>query len=355
MEIKCNSEWKFEKLNDGTIRILDYLGSNSRVNIPSQIAGATVKEIGERAFWGNGSVEEVYVPEGVTALQNSAFGFCCELHTIRLPDTLEIIGTEVLSLCGKLERVIIPPNVSKIGECAFAMCEKLNHVEVSPENQRYSIEDKMVIGTSKFAFGKEIVLCPKSIEGDVIIPEGVVSIANYAFADCSKIKSVCLPKGFQHIGEYAFSSCTELGNITLPDTLFSIGALAFDGCAKLKSVSLPEKCRFGSGQFSPFGENTDINIHIVKPCDINSEYKSIWDNEFYDSWDTILSGFISTMPATVKFYVEKIKILNINGNYMQVLAPIELSHVPIQKLKAYLGYEIYRATDKHIEVQFVFR
>ncbi|MDE7365128.1 MAG: leucine-rich repeat domain-containing protein [Ruminococcus sp.] len=59
-------------------------------------------------------------------------------------------------------------------------------------------------------------LLVKSIaEGDVVIPQGVRSIANYAFYGCSKLTSITIPESVESIGKEAFKFCTNLSGVTL--------------------------------------------------------------------------------------------------------------------------------------------
>ena len=77
------------------------------------------------------------------------------------------------------------------------------------------------------------------------INNGVTSIGNYAFSDCSKIISVVMPK-IEKIGEGAFSRYSTLGGapifteVTLPETLTQVGDGAFLGCEKLSTITIPE-------------------------------------------------------------------------------------------------------------------
>ena len=110
----------------------------------------------------------------------------------------------------------------------------------------------------------------------VIIKEGVTSIGNYAFVDCSKLTSVTIPSSVTSIRYGAFSNCdglkeVHIADITkwctlsfgsyhanplyyannlyvngslvtdliIPNSVTSIGAFAFYGCSSLTSVTIP--------------------------------------------------------------------------------------------------------------------
>ena len=76
----------------------------------------------------------------------------------------------------------------------------------------------------------------------VIIGEGVTSIRNFAFEDCSSLTTVIIPENSQltSIGDYAFRSCSRLTAITIPASVTSIGSSAFDGCSSLTAINIPE-------------------------------------------------------------------------------------------------------------------
>lgn len=80
--------------------------------------------------------------------------------------------------------------------------------------------------------------------GDVVIPDGVTSIADDAFNGCSSLTSVTLPSSVTEIqggssDSGAFMGCINLTSISLPDGLTSIGEKAFAGCTGLTSITIP--------------------------------------------------------------------------------------------------------------------
>lgn len=72
----------------------------------------------------------------------------------------------------------------------------------------------------------------------IVIPEGVVSIGNYAFKMCSGLKSIDLPDSLQSIGCLSFENCYSLKNIVIPQSTKTIKHRAFSGCTSLESATI---------------------------------------------------------------------------------------------------------------------
>lgn len=70
------------------------------------------------------------------------------------------------------------------------------------------------------------------------IPDGAISIGDYAFCYCPKLKSVMIGDSVTSIGKYAFSNCHNLPSITIPESVITIKSLAFSGCENLSRVIL---------------------------------------------------------------------------------------------------------------------
>ena len=72
------------------------------------------------------------------------------------------------------------------------------------------------------------------------MPEDVCIIGEYAFFDCTMLKSIDIPDSVLKIEDGAFCGCDSLFNIKLPNSLMSIGEHAFSGCESIKAISIPE-------------------------------------------------------------------------------------------------------------------
>lgn len=78
------------------------------------------------------------------------------------------------------------------------------------------------------------VTVPSQIDG---LP--VSSIADRAFENKTKLRSVTLPEGLEEIGWFAFSGCVALESVTLPASVKSIAYGAFENCNAALVVYAP--------------------------------------------------------------------------------------------------------------------
>lgn len=119
----------------------------------------------------------------------------------------------------------VPAGVTVIAQNAFRNCGKLKSVSIP--------ESVAVIGSSSF-YG-----C-KSLES-VNLPSRLTRLCGEMFYDCYSLKSISIPSGVTQLGKYAFANCHSLENVVLPSQLKEIPGHAFRNCESLKKVRFPEK------------------------------------------------------------------------------------------------------------------
>lgn len=85
----------------------------------------------------------------------------------------------------------------------------------------------------KFLIENGILLGVRQAQGQVVIPEGVCSIADGAFRGESSIAEVLLPESLAVIGADAFADCSGLRKLRIGASVTRIGDGAFCRCEKL--------------------------------------------------------------------------------------------------------------------------
>ena len=89
----------------------------------------------------------------------------------------------------------------------------------------------------------------------------------------AQITEAVLPDGLTSICDYAFYQCTNLSEITIPDSVTSIGSSALSSCTGLVSITVP--C--SSISPSAFSGCTAIaNIHLTKGTGVMIDYYAYW-------------------------------------------------------------------------------
>ena len=111
--------------SDDAATLVRYFGSDSKVDIPAELGGKPVTEIGEWAFAYYSSLTEVTIPEGVTSIRAFAFRSCSSLTKAIIPEGVTSIGESAFQSCGSLTEVTIPKSVTSIESFAFCDCGAL--------------------------------------------------------------------------------------------------------------------------------------------------------------------------------------------------------------------------------------
>ena len=75
---------------------------------------------------------------------------------------------------------------------------------------------------------------------DIVIPDSVTGIGDYAFHRNYNLKSVVIPDSVTHIGNYAFADCRNLTRISIPHSVTLIGAFAFEKDTRLTNIVVAE-------------------------------------------------------------------------------------------------------------------
>lgn len=216
------------------------------------------------------------IPNTVVSIGDYAFGGC-DMISINIPNSVTKLGYGVFNWCPNLISITIPSSVTTIDGPQFSGCYNLVQVTVEAENPVYDSRDNCnaivksgsnelisgcknsvipntvtIIGYGAFVSCNitSIVIpmsvtkidhdafCYSELEGDLVIPNSVVSIEPRAFYGCWNLNgTLVLGNSLNYIGQSAFAECYNLQHVVAlasnPPTLFSYESLGYYGMDQL--------------------------------------------------------------------------------------------------------------------------
>ncbi len=287
---------------DGVTNIDSWAFYNCQA-LTSVTIGNSVTSIGEGAFNKCPNLTSINIPQSVTSIGNNAFVGCSGLSSVTvctdnlslsgmfpdsknvekliygegctktvstglasvsevvLPQTLQTIDAKTFYNFRNLKEITIPQSVTSIGENAFYGCSNLASVKVLVTDYSDFCTNK-IVSLIKSRIGKPVMLIDENGNEikDFRIPEGVTTVGEYAFCNCSGLTSVLIPSSVTSISQQAFSGCnnvekliygegctktvstglTSVSEVVLPKTLQTIEASAFYNFKNLKTITIPQ-------------------------------------------------------------------------------------------------------------------
>ncbi|MBQ4550914.1 MAG: leucine-rich repeat protein [Oscillospiraceae bacterium] len=181
-----------------------------RIEIPEG-----VRAIHEYAFSDCDALTEVILPESMEYLEECCFRDCDGLTAIELPGKVRYLGafmfadsalreivvpdsvTEIrryaFSGCKELTNVVLPDTLEKIGESAFNGCTALKNVQLPSALKEISNH----------------MLCDSGIT-ELVVPEGVREIVDWACTDCDDLQRVVIPANVVRMGDGLFDRSEQV-------------------------------------------------------------------------------------------------------------------------------------------------
>jgi len=201
--------------------VTGYEGINTELEIPSEICGVPVTEIGFIAFY-ESKIYSVTLPETVTKIGSSAF-MNSQLTSITMPDSITSI--QAAAFYGtKLRSLHLPNLLTSIDPNMFTNCDEL--IEVTLPDNLETIGQKAFSGCV-------------SLSGEIMLPSSVKTIESFAFENCIALTGIFFSDKIEQIKEGAFQNCQGLTGVIFPDSVKSIEKKAFYDCNNLSQINLP--------------------------------------------------------------------------------------------------------------------
>ena len=210
---------------------------------------------------------DIVLPSGVTSVDYSAFSGCPDITSIAFPEGMNTIDFSWLNYCTGIKSIYVPSTVSRIESAYINQLKNFDSIIVSPDNASFSASDGILFNKSK----TKVIRCLPGVNGEVLLPEGVVEFGNNAFYNCPYITKLTIPSTVKTIGSENFISCQNLildfsdneallqngmyiadggtnlvycskdlsGSITVPSTVTSMYGEAFSGCSLITDITFP--------------------------------------------------------------------------------------------------------------------
>ena len=234
---------------------------------------------------------DIKIPETVTHIGDNAFSFYKYISTVSIPNSVKTIGKYAFvssSLCGVtlgnsvksigaeafsytyLKSLFIPASVKNIESPVpdsiakrdrlyydpYYFDKSLTEINVAADNPTYCSVDGVVYNHAK----DSLIIFPQGREGKFSVPEGVTTIAQFAFCN-SLVDTVTISNTVTSIERGAFYSSDNLKMLTIPASVCHIGnyAFAYDYLLKTICSMLETPLEFN---LNPFDESGNIILYV---------------------------------------------------------------------------------------------
>ncbi len=92
-------------IRDEDVMLTEYRGKDIELVVPERVADRPVSIIGKKAFLGARELQRLFLPEGITAIQDWAFACCGALEVLVLPGKKLETGQGILKDCVRLRQI----------------------------------------------------------------------------------------------------------------------------------------------------------------------------------------------------------------------------------------------------------
>ncbi len=287
----------------------------------------------------------------VKVLLDDKSTYYSETVNVEVKDPYVTTGASLTHYYGNGGLVNIPEDLSltQIGQFAFSNFEYIMKTE-----EELAFDDAE---TSKAWFIGDNTITK------VVIPEGVESIASYAFANLTALEEVVFPSTLESIDYGAFYGCTALQKITFSgeNNLKIINQNAFENCDLRDTLKLPSVCVISDYAFAgnqklkgiELGENLySVGQYAFAGCkklkDVKIDAKKVKYGPYaFTSCETLKEFYVnsSVLPEGMFYECDDMKKLTI-GPDVNDIGVFAFRDTKISEFEIEKGNKNFKAHDK---------
>ena len=200
----------------------------SEIDIPD-----CIESIGKAAFFGCLSLKHVIIPDSVTNMGEQAFTACTGMESVVIGSGLKTIKRYTF-LSNTLVNLTFGANIKTIENYAFnaPRLQNVYYLGTLEEWCDIEFEDSNSNPLRRNANGTTLYIDNEPII-ELVIPESVTEIKPYAFRGCD-MERVIIGDNIVSIGEYAFANCANLKEFVIGNGIMKTSACIFENSNNLQ-------------------------------------------------------------------------------------------------------------------------
>ena len=244
------------------------------------------------------SIQYLFVGNSLETLEGESFIDCLKLEEVSLPESLKSIGKWEGSISTTSPEVLVSP---------FINCPSIREFKgkyASADGRALIVDNRFLSFATKGYVGQTFV-----------IPDNVRHIMMKAFNGAA-IGGVILPEGLETIYDAAFAGCGVLKEVVIPSSVQAIYSEAFKGCSSMKQIEIMKADRPMEMRSSfPEFEDNPMVFHGTNDCPIYVPGNLLRHYTYSQLWDTYgielgeLSRYRDKDKIIIEFTDEDVKAI----------------------------------------------
>ena len=202
--------------------VTGYVGAQAEISVPHLYDGLPVFVIMEGAFRDNTYIHSITMPNSIQVIGAYAFANCTALESITIPTSVSDISPHTFSECTALETITLHSGIDVLGAYAFEKCSALKSITLN--------EGLKTISDNAFDYCTALE--------SILIPDTVTTLGNMAFRHAESLGTVKFSKALKSIGNSTFQYCVKLESVELHENITTLGNSTFSYCDGLKSIRI---------------------------------------------------------------------------------------------------------------------